>query len=111
MPPNCVLEVDDVLQDWTWKNKFDLIHMRIMDAAFNDDEREKLYSECYKYVILRAGKTQYADFVGISALAAGSSSWSCHLCSRVTTAAFQKMPFSGDGRRLPSPPQPNQADH
>lgn len=27
VPPNCVLEVEDVGQEWTWKQKFDLIHM------------------------------------------------------------------------------------
>lgn len=27
VPPNCVLEVEDVGQEWTFKNKFDLIHM------------------------------------------------------------------------------------
>lgn len=27
VPPNCVLEVEDVSKEWTWKQKFDLIHM------------------------------------------------------------------------------------
>ncbi|KAJ5689817.1 hypothetical protein N7462_004209 [Penicillium macrosclerotiorum] len=48
MPPNCILEVDDVLQEWTWQQPFDLIHMRIMDAAFTAEERERLYEQCYK---------------------------------------------------------------
>ena len=31
VPPNCVLEVEDVGQGWTWKHKFDLIHMYAFD--------------------------------------------------------------------------------
>lgn len=50
MPPNCIFEVDDVLQEWTWANPFDLVHMRILDAAFTYEERGKLYGNCYKYV-------------------------------------------------------------
>ena len=49
-PPNCIFEVDDVLQEWTWANPFDLVHMRILDAAFTYEERDKLYDNCYKYV-------------------------------------------------------------
>ncbi|KAJ5471467.1 hypothetical protein N7530_008824 [Penicillium desertorum] len=29
-PPNCIVEVNDVQQHWTWREQFDLIHMRIM---------------------------------------------------------------------------------
>ncbi|KAJ5581715.1 hypothetical protein N7535_000335 [Penicillium sp. DV-2018c] len=37
MPPNCILEVDNIAEDWTWNEKQDLIHMRIMIGAFDDD--------------------------------------------------------------------------
>lgn len=47
-PPNCILEVDDVSQEWTWRQPFDLIHMRILDAAFTHEEQETLYQRCYK---------------------------------------------------------------
>lgn len=47
MPPNCVLEVDDVLQEWTWRDKFDLIHLRIMASAFTPPETEKLMKQIY----------------------------------------------------------------
>ncbi|KAJ5692353.1 hypothetical protein N7462_001776 [Penicillium macrosclerotiorum] len=47
MPPNCVLEVDDVQQDWTWHEQFDLIHMRIMIGSFDDPEWDILYKQCY----------------------------------------------------------------
>ncbi|KAJ5540463.1 hypothetical protein N7494_005539 [Penicillium frequentans] len=47
MPPNCVLEVDDVLQEWTWREKFDLIHLRIMASAFTPSETEKLMKQIY----------------------------------------------------------------
>jgi SAM-dependent methyltransferase len=47
MPPNCVLEVDDVLQEWTWREKFDLIHLRIMASAFTPAETEQLMKQVY----------------------------------------------------------------
>lgn len=48
IPPNCILEVDDILQDWTWQQPFDLIHMRIMDAAFTYKETARLYKQCFE---------------------------------------------------------------
>lgn len=48
MPPNCVLEVDDVLQEWTWREKFDLIHMSLMLGAFTANEWENVYKQCYE---------------------------------------------------------------
>lgn len=50
MPPNCLLEVDDVLRDWTWREKFDLIHLRIMLGAFTAEEWDDVYNKCYEYV-------------------------------------------------------------
>ncbi|KAJ6133723.1 hypothetical protein N7523_000045 [Penicillium sp. IBT 18751x] len=47
MPPNCVLEVDDVLQEWTWRDPFDLIHMRSMIGSFDPAEWDRVYNECY----------------------------------------------------------------
>jgi hypothetical protein len=49
MPPNCVLEVDDVLQEWTWHEQFDLIHMRIMISSFEPQEWDRVYKQCYEY--------------------------------------------------------------
>ncbi|OBT85948.1 hypothetical protein VE02_04763 [Pseudogymnoascus sp. 03VT05] len=37
-PPNCIFEVDDITQDWTWNNKFDLIHLRLLLGAFKQNE-------------------------------------------------------------------------
>lgn len=48
MPPNCVLEVDDVLQEWTWREPFDLIHMRIMIGSFDPAEWDRVYKQCYE---------------------------------------------------------------
>ncbi|KAJ5358486.1 uncharacterized protein N7496_010899 [Penicillium cataractarum] len=47
VPPNCFLEVDDVLEDWAWREKFDLIHIRTMTGAFSEAEWESLYKTCY----------------------------------------------------------------
>ena len=48
LPPNCVMEVDDLLQDWTWREPFDLIHIRQMMGSFTDKEWEKVYKNCYE---------------------------------------------------------------
>ncbi|KAJ5100604.1 hypothetical protein N7456_006656 [Penicillium angulare] len=50
MPPNCVLEVDDAIQPWTWKDPFDLIHMRVMTASWTDEEWDKIYKQCYDHL-------------------------------------------------------------
>ncbi|KAJ5371970.1 hypothetical protein N7517_003976 [Penicillium concentricum] len=47
MPPNCLLEVDDILRDWTWREPFDFIHMRLMLGAFTPDGWDQLYKQCY----------------------------------------------------------------
>ncbi|KAJ5833918.1 hypothetical protein N7474_002229 [Penicillium riverlandense] len=47
MPPNCTLEVDDVLQEWTWTEKFDLIHLRNMVGSFSEHDWEIVYKRCY----------------------------------------------------------------
>ncbi|CAG8358637.1 unnamed protein product [Penicillium salamii] len=47
MPPNCVFEVDDVLREWTWRESFDFIHMRLMYGAFTDEGWEQVYKQAY----------------------------------------------------------------
>lgn len=47
VPPNCFLQVEDVLHDWTWSHKFDLVHMRLMLGAFTDNEWDALYRTIY----------------------------------------------------------------
>ncbi|KAJ5655858.1 hypothetical protein N7507_007808 [Penicillium longicatenatum] len=47
MPPNCIFEVDDVLRPWTWKEPFDLIHIRLMYGAFPPEGWEQLYKQAY----------------------------------------------------------------
>ncbi|KAJ5463278.1 hypothetical protein N7475_008222 [Penicillium sp. IBT 31633x] len=47
MPPNCVFEVDDVLRDWTWRDPFDFIHLRLMLGAFTPEGWDQVYKQCY----------------------------------------------------------------
>ncbi|KAJ5220978.1 uncharacterized protein N7469_009865 [Penicillium citrinum] len=47
MPPNCVFEVDDILREWTWREPFDFIHMRLMYGAFDPAGWEKVYKQAY----------------------------------------------------------------
>ncbi|KAG8417365.1 hypothetical protein J3458_004875 [Metarhizium acridum] len=47
VPPNCIFELDDASQDWTFPdNTFDYIHIRFMAGCFKD--WTKLYSECFR---------------------------------------------------------------
>jgi hypothetical protein len=48
MPPNCILEIDNIAEDWTWNEPQDLIHMRIMIGAFDDPEWDRVYQQCFK---------------------------------------------------------------
>ncbi|KAJ5414522.1 hypothetical protein N7509_001149 [Penicillium cosmopolitanum] len=50
LPPNCILEVDDVLQGWTWQEPFDLVHLRILEGSFTPEEQKRLYAEIYKNI-------------------------------------------------------------
>lgn len=47
VPPNCIFEVDDILKSWTWSNKFDLVHLRLMNGSFRTAEWDKLYKRVY----------------------------------------------------------------
>ncbi|KAJ5743227.1 hypothetical protein N7533_010329 [Penicillium manginii] len=47
LPPNCIMEVDDVLQEWTWRDQFDLVHLRQMMGSFTIEEWHKFYKQCY----------------------------------------------------------------
>jgi hypothetical protein len=48
MPPNCVFEVDDILREWTWREPFDFIHLRLMYGAFDPAGWEKVYQQAYE---------------------------------------------------------------
>jgi len=39
VPPNCKFEVDDMEEEWTYKdNSFDYIHMRSLSGSFSNWE-------------------------------------------------------------------------
>lgn len=63
MPPNCILEVDDVLQDWTWHEPFDLVHLRILEGAFTPEEQKKVYAQIFKFVLPRVVLVSYAELI------------------------------------------------
>ncbi|KAJ5341794.1 hypothetical protein N7541_010918 [Penicillium brevicompactum] len=48
LPPNCIMEVDDILKEWTWRKSFDLIHLRQMVGAFTPKEWDSVFEQCYK---------------------------------------------------------------
>ncbi|OGE55745.1 hypothetical protein PENARI_c004G10368 [Penicillium arizonense] len=47
VPPNCILEVDNILEQWTWNVPLDLIHMRGMTGSFEPHEWDRVYKQCY----------------------------------------------------------------
>jgi hypothetical protein len=42
------MEVDDILQEWTWRTPFDLIHLRQMIGAFTPEQWDSVFAQCYK---------------------------------------------------------------
>lgn len=50
MPPNCVFEVDDLIQDWTWHEPFDLVFIRHLIGSFDKKGWDTLYKHCYELV-------------------------------------------------------------
>lgn len=48
VPPNCILEVDDIMKPWTWSNKWDLIHIRNLVGAFSEDEFRRVYKQAFR---------------------------------------------------------------
>ena len=66
VPPNCILEVDDVLkvtnippyitvfmlilynQPWMNNQKYDLVHIRMLAGSFSDEQWRLLYKQAYK---------------------------------------------------------------
>ncbi|KAJ5638713.1 hypothetical protein N7528_001103 [Penicillium herquei] len=45
--PNCVFEVDNALEEWTWNEQFDLVHMRILIGSFDPKEWDQIYKQIY----------------------------------------------------------------
>ncbi|KAJ5637500.1 hypothetical protein N7490_007379 [Penicillium lividum] len=48
-PPNCILEVDNILEEWMWREPFDLIHLSNMVASFSPQEWDTVYEQCYEF--------------------------------------------------------------
>lgn len=48
VPTNCRFEIDDVEEEWTWSQKFDYIHARMMTASFCD--YPKFFKQAFEYV-------------------------------------------------------------
>ncbi|KAJ5099898.1 hypothetical protein N7532_006899 [Penicillium argentinense] len=46
--PNCIFEVDDLLQEWTWNEPFDYIFIRHLIGSFDKEGWETLYRQCYE---------------------------------------------------------------
>jgi hypothetical protein len=48
VPPNCKFEIDDCEEPWTFKQKFDYVHGRVLIAAFQNWPR--VFKQVYKSV-------------------------------------------------------------
>ena len=51
VPPNCIFEVDDVLKPWTYRQKFDLIHMRLLTGSFEPHQWSNVYQQTYEHLV------------------------------------------------------------
>ncbi|KAL9630712.1 MAG: hypothetical protein Q9164_006282 [Protoblastenia rupestris] len=59
VPSNVKFEIDDAEQPWTFREKFDLIHLRYLAAAIVDWPR--LVRQCYEHTA-PGGFTEFQDF-------------------------------------------------
>lgn len=50
VPPNCILEVDDITKPWTFPFKFDLVHIRQLIGALPRSGWMKVYRRAYEYI-------------------------------------------------------------
>ena len=50
VPPNCILEVDDMMKTWNFDKQFDMIHLHFHMGACTPEEWRKLYYQSYKYI-------------------------------------------------------------
>ncbi|KAF3386801.1 Secondary metabolism regulator LAE1 [Penicillium rolfsii] len=48
VPPNCLFEVDDIQKEWTWREPFDLIHIRQLLGSFTPEGWTALYQQCFE---------------------------------------------------------------
>lgn len=46
LPPNCIFEIDDIEEPWTYKYKFDFLHLRMMTGSITD--WQKCFHQCYE---------------------------------------------------------------
>jgi hypothetical protein len=46
LPPNCIFEIDDIEEPWTYKYKFDFLHLRMMTGSIAD--WQKCFHQCYE---------------------------------------------------------------
>lgn len=96
IPPNCKLEVDDMLKPWMLKEegKFDLIHLRLLVGAFAPQQWTGVYKQAYEYVCPSCPPSLYfPNFLpGILLPAAGSSNSNLTLKRAATTALWISPP-------------------
>ena len=59
VPPNVVFEIDDAMQEWTYTEPFDLVHIRGLAGAFAD--WGKVYKEAFRH-LRKGGILEVADF-------------------------------------------------
>lgn len=72
IPPNCIFEVDDVLQPWTWRDKFDLIHLRHGIGAFTPEEWAPSINNVMTILNLAAGLSKLKWTFGVNVTMAAS---------------------------------------
>ena len=51
VPPNCIFEVDNVAERWTWKERFDLIHIRQFMGALSTAQIDEFYKQAYDNLV------------------------------------------------------------
>lgn len=47
VPPNCILEVEDITKEWIWTERFDLNHIKQLYEALTAEETRVMYQRIY----------------------------------------------------------------
>lgn len=77
VPPNCIFEVDNITQPWTWQNNWDLIHIspsyRCLLGLPSLEHADIMQGTCLDLSAIRNGRTSTARRTRIVLLEGGSS--------------------------------------
>lgn len=111
VPPNVVLEVDDIAKKWSWNKQFDLAHMRILMGSFDEAGWTSFYQQAYdnlapgcwiEHLEYDIGTFPSSVVIPSSLLASSHNNTNTTQVSSATTIPCQRIPYSPRKNTAPS---------